>query len=105
MESFIVVFTTFKDKTEAEKTIHKLLKARLIACANIIDNVDSFFHWNSQVENEKEAMVVIKTQRKLLEELVEWIQTNHSYQVPEIIALPIIGGSAEYLNWIKEETT
>ena len=105
MEPFIVVFVTFRDHDEAQDIINKVLKARLIACANIIDNVDSFFHWQNKIENEREAMAVMKTQRKHLTELMEWIQAHHSYSVPEIIALPIIGGSGEYLNWIKEETS
>ena len=105
MDAYIIVLTTFSSKEEALKVTDKLLKARLIACANIIDQVDSFFHWQGKIENEKEALTILKTQKKHLNELIKWIQTHHSYSVPEIIALPIIGGSKKYLDWIKEETT
>jgi len=105
MDNYIIVLTTFGTKEAALKVTEKLLKARLIACVNIIDNVDSLFHWNGKIENSREALAIMKTQKKHLEELMEWIHTHHTYSVPEIIALPIIGGSGEYLNWLKEETS
>ncbi len=105
MEAFIIVLTTFGSKEEAQKVTNKLLKARLIACANIIDKVDSFFHWQGKIENEQEVIAILKTQKKHLDELFEWIQTHHSYSVPEILALPIVRGSGDYLAWIKEETS
>jgi len=105
MEAYIIVLTTFGSKEEAKTVTDKLLKARLIACANLIDNVDSYFHWQGKIENEREVLAILKTQKKHLDELFEWIQTHHPYSVPEILALPIFRGSGEYLNWIKEETT
>ncbi len=105
MDSYIVVLTTFGSKEEALQVTEKLLKARLIACVNIIDNLASLFHWKGKIEKSCEALAIMKTQKKHLEELMEWIQTHHSYSMPEIIALPVIGGSGEYLNWIKEETS
>ncbi len=104
MESFVVVFTTCSSQKEAETIVDKVLKARLIACANILPDVLSLFHWKGEISREKEVMVMMKTRKKHLEELIEWIQTYHSYEVPEVIALPIVGGSGEYLNWITEET-
>jgi len=105
MDAYIIVLTTFSSKEEAQKVIDIVLKARLIACANIIDKVDSFFHWQGKIENEQETMAILKTQKKHLDELFECIQTHHSYSVPEILALPIYRGSSDYLNWIKKETT
>jgi periplasmic divalent cation tolerance protein len=105
MESYLIVITTCASSEEAEKIVKKVLNAHLIACANILLDVNSFFHWKGKVTNEKEVLVLMKTRKKLFPELLEWIQTHHSYEVPEIIALPIIDGSPEYLDWIKEETS
>ena len=105
MESYLIVMTTCASEEEAGKIVKKVLDAHLIACANIVPGVNSFFRWKGKVTNEKEVMVLMKTRKKLFSELTEWIQTHHSYQVPEIIALPIIDGSTEYLDWIKEETS
>ncbi len=105
MESYLLVMTTCASEEEAEKIVKKVLDAHLIACANIIPGVNSFFHWKGKVTSEKEVVVLMKTRKKLFSELMEWIQTHHSYQVPEIIALPIVDGSTEYLDWVKEETS
>jgi periplasmic divalent cation tolerance protein len=102
---YLLVITTCSSQKEAETIADKVLRARLIACANIIPAVQSLFHWKGEISNEQEVVVLMKTQKKHLDELVEWIHTNHSYQVPEIIALPIVGGNTDYLNWVKEETT
>ena len=104
MEQFIVVFTTCPSEQEAQRIVEKVLKARLIACANIVPAVQSLFHWKGEISKEGEVLVVMKTRKKLLKELTAWIQTHHSYEVPEVIALPIVGGSEEYLSWIEEET-
>ncbi len=105
MESCLVVFVTCPNQQEAEKIVDKVLKARLIACGNIIPGMHSLFHWQGNISSEKEVLIIMKTRQKLLAELVKWIETEHSYSVPEIIALPIVGGARDYLNWIKEETS
>ena len=105
MESYVIVLTTCRSNEEAQSIIDRVLKARLIACATIIAPVYSHFRWQGEISSEDEVMVVMKTRKKLLNELTEWIQVHHSYEVPEIIALPIIGGSKEYLEWVREETT
>jgi periplasmic divalent cation tolerance protein len=102
---YLLVITTCSSQEEAEAIVDKVLQARLIACGNIIPEVQSFFRWKNEISHEKEVVVLMKTQKKHLDELVEWIQVHHSYQVPEIIALPIVGGNTDYLNWVKEETT
>ena len=105
MDSFILVFSTFSSEEEAKKISNQVVKARLAACANIVPKVHSIFHWKNELSHEDEVMVLMKTQKKHLKELVLWIQSHHSYELPEVIALPIIGGSEEYLDWIKEETS
>ncbi|MBD3384012.1 divalent cation tolerance protein CutA [candidate division KSB1 bacterium] len=105
MENFLLVFVTFADKPQAEKCIEVLLGARLIACANIVSEVHSRFHWQGSISNEAEILVIMKTRQKLIDELIKTVKENHSYQVPEIIALPIVAGAYDYMEWIKEETS
>jgi len=102
MNQYIVILITTKNKAEAGKIAQGLLKDRLIACANIIDGVESMFWWQGKVDKSKEALMVIKTKRKLFEEVVSKVKLLHSYKNPEIIALPIVAGSWNYLKWIDE---
>jgi len=105
MESYILVMTTCATQSEAQEIVRKLLKARLIACANIIPGAQSIFHWKGKISEEAEAVVLMKSRKKYFKELEEWIQAHHSYELPEIIAMPIVMGSQEYLDWLHEETS
>jgi periplasmic divalent cation tolerance protein len=99
----IVVFVTAADGEEARMIARRLLDARLAACVNIIAAVDSHFWWQGKLDRAAESLLVVKTRGRLLEEIVEAVKKAHSYDVPEIIALPVIGGSREYLDWIGGE--
>ncbi len=105
MESFILVMTTCPAKAEAEQLAEKLLKARLVACANIVPAVYSLFQWQGKIDHAEEVLLLLKSRKKYFKDLTEWIQTHHPYDVPEIIALPIVDGSREYLDWMEEETS
>jgi len=98
---YIVILITTKNKKEAAKIAKCLLEAKLIACANIIDSVQSFFWWQGKIDSAKEAGLVLKTKKKLFRKIEAKIKSLHSYQTPEIIALPLIAGSKDYLNWIN----
>ncbi|MBN1482695.1 divalent-cation tolerance protein CutA [candidate division KSB1 bacterium] len=100
----IVVFITCPSKEEAEELATKILQEHLAACINILSGVHSLFHWQGKIERATEYMLLCKSRKRLLEELIQFVQLHHSYETPEIIALPIVGGSKEYLDWIKEET-
>jgi periplasmic divalent cation tolerance protein len=104
MNKLIVVLVTTKNKTEARKIANGLLTDKLIACANIIDRVESLFSWKGKLDQSKEALMVIKTQQKLFKKVISKVKLLHSYQTPEIIALPIIAGSQDYLKWVKDVT-
>ncbi|HNY92881.1 MAG TPA: divalent-cation tolerance protein CutA [bacterium] len=104
MESFLLVTTTCASREEAEVLAEKLLKVRLIACANIFSGVHSIFHWRGKIERAEEVVLQVKCRKRYFRDLVEWIQTHHSYELPEILALPIVDGSREYLDWMMEET-
>ena len=99
--SYIIVFMTASIKEEAVKIVHALLEERLIACANIMDSVSSFFWWQKKIEEEKEVLAIMKSHESLFKKLSQRVTELHSYEVPELLVLPIVNGSPSYLNWIK----
>lgn len=100
MSSYIVVIMTATDKEEAVKIVRHLLSERLIACANIVGPVSSFFWWERKIDEADEFLVFMKSKRNLFKRLSERAKEIHSYQVPEIIALPLIEGLPSYLDWL-----
>lgn len=98
----LVVFCTVSDRIEADTIADALLEKKACACVNVIESVNSLFFWEGRVQSEQELLLVIKTSDDVYEKLEEIIKKNHSYDVPEIIALPIVKGSKEYLEWIRE---
>ena len=101
---YCVVFVTAKDVVEAEKISQELLQKKLAACVNIVSKIKSFFWWKGTIDQEDESFLIIKTRAALLDELTAAVKAAHSYTVPEIIALPILGGNPDYLKWITEST-
>ncbi|MFC1708924.1 divalent-cation tolerance protein CutA [Candidatus Omnitrophota bacterium] len=99
---YIVVLVTAPNNLQAKKITNLLLKKKLVACVNIVPKVDSFFWWKGKIDKAKEALLVIKSKKKLLSKLIKAVKSIHPYSVPEIIALPIASGNKDYLNWIDE---
>ena len=99
----IVVFITTATAEEAQLISRMLLEQRKAACVNIVPKVDSLFWWQGELNSTQESLVIIKTKASLLPEIINQVRAAHSYEVPEIIAMPIIGGNEEYLNWIDDE--
>ncbi|OGW55674.1 MAG: cytochrome C biogenesis protein CcdA [Nitrospirae bacterium RBG_13_43_8] len=104
MLSEIIVLITTSDEVEAARIARALVEARLAGCVNIIKDIRSIYSWQGKIEEEKEVLMMAKTQKSLLDPLMEKVKELHSYTVPEIIALPIIQGSEDYLKWLKEVT-
>jgi periplasmic divalent cation tolerance protein len=102
-EALLVLITT-ASLEEAEKIARKLVEERLAACVNIVPQVRSFFRWENTLSEEEEILLIAKTRRSRFGGLVLAVKALHSYRVPEIIALPIVEGSATYLQWIDEST-
>ncbi len=98
---YIIVLVTTPSKAEAEKISQKLLEAKLIACANIIGPVASHFHWAGKVDQAEEFLVLMKSRASLFEELSSEVSKLHSYEVPEILAFPVVAGSKAYLEWLQ----
>ena len=99
--SFIIVVMTAPNMQEAKKIVRTLLEERLIACANILDSVSSLFWWQGKIEEENEVLVFMKSHENLFKKLSKRVTELHSYDVPEILALPIVEGSQAYLDWMK----
>jgi periplasmic divalent cation tolerance protein len=101
-EKYTVVLVTVGNEKEAEKITEKLLEKKLAACVNIVPLVKSFFWWQGKIDQAEERLLIIKTKKAVFEEMRKLVKSVHSYTVPEIIALPIIAGEEDYLNWIEE---
>ena len=100
--SYVVVVITTPNKEEAVKIVRILLKERLIACANILGPVSSLFWWQGKIDEENEFLIFMKSRKSLFERISERVTEIHSYDVPEIILLPIIEGSPPYLDWLRD---
>ncbi len=98
---YIIVLVTAASKQEAEKIANHLLNDKLIACANIVGPVTSLYRWSGNIEHNEEWLTIMKTRQNLFERLTEVVKTLHSYEVPEILALPIVEGSKDYLDWMQ----
>ena len=99
----IVVLVTTRGQQEAHEIARLLLDRRRAACVNILAGVDSVFWWQGHIDSTQESLMIIKSKASLLPEIVNLITGVHSYQVPEIVAIPIIGGNQDYLEWINSE--
>jgi periplasmic divalent cation tolerance protein len=100
----IVCYITAPNEAEAANIARALVEDRLAACANIVKSVRSIYAWKGAIEDDAEVLMIVKTQKSLFQKLSEKVKALHSYDVPEIIALPIIDGSEEYLQWLREST-
>ena len=98
--NYIIILVTAKDKQEAEKIMQLLLNERLIACGNIVSPVTSFFHWSGKIDGAEECLIVMKSRMDLFAQVVERVKGLHSYEVPEVLALPIVDGLKAYLDWV-----
>ena len=102
---FMVILITASSMEEGEKIAGSLVENRMVACVNVVPSVKSFFFWEGKPAQESEILLIAKSRRSLLDKIVEHVKKIHSYKVPEIIALPVIGGSEEYLKWVEASTS
>jgi periplasmic divalent cation tolerance protein len=100
----VVVFITTATAEEAQRISSMLVSGRKAACVNIVPQVHSRFWWQGEIDSADEALLIVKTKAALLHELIRLVKENHSYEVPEIVALPIAGGNPDYLQWLDDET-
>ncbi len=104
MSEKVVILVTCSSEDEAVEIGRALVSRRLIACANLVRGVRSLFRWEGEVCEEAEVLMILKTTRARVSDVVAEVKRLHSYSVPEVIALPIVAGSEAYLNWVDTET-
>ena len=105
MEEFadIILFITTADTEEAQRIADLLVKERKAACVNIVPGISSLFWWQGKVESAQESLLIVKSRAQALNQIVDLVKQHHSYDIPEIIALSIIGGNPDYLEWLAKE--
>ena len=99
---YIIVLITCAKKQEATKIMKALLEKKLVACVNIVDKVESFFWWKGKIDRAQECLLIAKSTRAKLDKITKVVKSLHSYEVPEIIGLPVAGGNKTYLDWIDD---
>ncbi len=99
----IVVLITAGTETEAQRIRDVLLQARHASCVNILSKMSSTYWWQGRLESADEHLLIVKTTASRLRAIIDLAKQNHSYKVPEIIAIPIVGGNPDYLTWIDKE--
>jgi len=105
MDETLVVLTNLPDRGAALKLARELVERRLAACVNVLADCSSVYRWKGEVENAQEVPVLIKTRAAMYDELEAAINELHPYELPEIIALPVVRGLAEYLEWVSAGTS
>lgn len=104
-EAYVQVTTTTDSRQEAATLAKSAVQERLVACAQLIGPIASTYWWEDEIESAEEWMVMFKTTVPKFQELAGLITDLHSYDTPEIIATPVVAGSADYLRWVSEQTT
>ena len=103
MSERLVVLMTAGSQEEADKIANALVTEMLAACVNVLPGVTSVYRWEGTVQRDQEWLLVAKSTRQVLDDLVRCVQALHSYDLPEVIALPVVGGSEAYLRWVDGE--
>jgi len=105
MENIVaVVYTTINNAKNAKKIARALVEEKLVACVNIFPRVESIYRWKGKIEKDREYILLAKTTDKQIKKTIQRIKELHTYELPDIIVLPIIGGLKEYLNYLVDET-
>jgi periplasmic divalent cation tolerance protein len=103
MSDYLAVLMTAGSQEEADQIATALVAEGLAACVNIVPHITSVFRWEGEIQRDQEWLLVAKSRDDVLNALVDRVQTLHSYEVPEIIAAPVVGGSQAYLRWVGDE--
>jgi len=101
--TYIVLLITAGSIEEAQQISRALLEQKKVACVNIVPQISSLFWWQGKIDSESEVLLLAKTKASKLPEILDLVREIHSYDVPEVIALPILDGNREYLEWIDKE--
>jgi periplasmic divalent cation tolerance protein len=102
MTNAVVGMVTCSTRTEARKVAKAILKGKLAACVNIVGGLESHYWWQGKIKNTREVLLLIKTTQARVSEVTSTVQSAHSYDVPEIIFLPLTAGERDYLKWLGD---
>jgi len=100
-----VIYSTIDKIQDARRIAHTLVEEQLVACVNIIPKIESIYRWKGKIENDEECVLIAKTTDKNVKKTIKRIKALHTYELPDIIVLPIIGGLKDYLDYINDETS
>jgi periplasmic divalent cation tolerance protein len=100
----LVALTTLEDRAQAEELVRRLVDDRLVACGTVLPGATSIYRWEGAVTTANETVVLLKTTRARWAGLVSAVGRHHPYSVPELVALPVVAGLADYLAWVASET-
>jgi periplasmic divalent cation tolerance protein len=101
----MIFFITSPDEKTTQELAHGIVERKIAACANIIDKISSIYWWDGKIHSDAEQLIIVKTTNEKSVQLIEYIQKNHPYKVPECVGLNITEGSLPYLQWIVDSTT
>lgn len=102
MSDHIVIYITSGSEEEAGNLANGLVTEGLAACVNIVPAIKSVYKWKGEICKDVEFLLIAKSRKSLMGEIIKWVKKKHSYENPEIIALPVIDGSKEYLRWVDD---
>jgi periplasmic divalent cation tolerance protein len=102
MSEHIMVLTTVDDEEQAQRLAQQLVKMSLAACVQVLGPISSHYHWKGEVERTSEWLCLVKTRDEIYGKVEQAIREHHPYEVPEIVAVPIVKGSRDYLQWLDE---
>ena len=103
MTHFVQVITTVANQEDGRRLAEQLVEERLAACVQIVGPLTSVYRWQGNIESAGEFQLLIKSSQNLYGELEAWLMANHPYEVPEILALPVVAGGGSYLDWLQKE--
>lgn len=103
VEMYVLVYITASSFEEARRIGREMVEKRLAACANVVERISSTYWWKGRLEESDEALLILKSKQDKLDEIVKAVRELHSYENPAIVALPLVGGSRDFLQWIRGE--
>ncbi|OLB93338.1 MAG: divalent-cation tolerance protein CutA [Chloroflexi bacterium] len=102
-EKAVLIMVTTGGRDDAERLGEALVVEHLAACCSVVPTVHSFYYWDDQLQREHEALLLVKTLESRASAVLEYVRSHHSYELPEILQVPIEGGSSAYLNWLEKQ--
>lgn len=103
MNNFCILYVTTKDAAQAKQIGEILVAEKLVACANILPSMHSIYRWENKITHDEESVLLLKTRRDLVVKIEAKIREHHTYSVPCILQLPIVGANADYLVWLQQQ--